>query len=376
MVALRIRNSSVATSLRPSSIIPTPRLPVKSIPCLLVLAAAALGGCLPERRVVETGTPRVVETRLPRLGASSQQRFGGMGEAETAAPTPSAFGYDLPAGWQELPPQQFRDVNLAAPDGVRAWVTLMGPGAGGALGNLDRWRGQLGLGPASAEELDDLPSVPLLGGQAQQVDLSRPDGSERLIAVMLFEADRSVFVRMSGSPAAVEAQLAAFAQFRQSLREGGARPAAKSAMPGPGTPPPAAADGAGDFGWTAPPGWVPVGSSPFKLFEFRAGDSSCWLSELAGDGGGFANNVDRWCTQVGLPAMGPAALGALPRLEVLGRPAPFVALFPEGDAHGLLGLVVPLEGRTLFVKMSGPSDQLRARQAEFEAFCRSLTVKG
>jgi hypothetical protein len=343
----------------------------------------ALVSCVPERRVAEVGAPRVVAARLPKLGASSQLRFGGMA---APAPAPEAeaapsLRYTLPAGWQELAPAQFRDVNLGAPDGVKAWVTLMGPGAGGPLGNLTRWRGQLGLPPATAEDLAGLARVPLLGAEARQVDLLAPDGSQRMVAVMLFEERRSVFVRMSGAPAAVEAQLEAFAAFRASLADGrpapGQAPAQAPAGGQPATAPGVGtvASGAGDFGWQVPTGWVPLGAKPFKLFEFRAGDTNCWLSELAGDGGGFAANVNRWCTQVGRPAMTPADLEALPRIQVLGRPVPFVPLLAEGSAEGMLGVVVALEARTLFVKMAGPSDQLRARQAEFEAFCRSLTVK-
>ena len=359
----------------------------KPTPLVLSLLAAALVGCGSSEREESLDPPSTIQAPGLRIGATSAQRFGRMGGgAEPGAKAPeaqTAFTFALPAGWKTLPAQQFRDVNLEAPGGVNAWVTLMGPGAGGALGNLNRWRSQLGLAPAAESDLAALPTETLLGQSAQRIDLASADGAQRLVAVMLFEADRSVFVRMSGSPEAVQEQLPGFATFLASLADRGAASpsvASPSAAGSAGGADAAsgAADpgGAGDFRWSTPVGWVPVGGSPFKLFEYTVADGKCWVSELAGDGGGLAANVVRWCGQVGIEPMAESEIEALPRLQVLGQEAVYVRLLQDGDAPGMLGLIIPLGDRTLFVKMTGASRLLVEQSPGFESFCRSFTRKG
>src|SRR5690606_22890688 len=127
----------------------------------------------------------------------------------------------------------------------------------------------------------------------------------------------------------------------------------------------AAATGAGGFGWTRPASWSDVGPGPGKLYEFSAGGTRCWLTPLDGDGGGLAANVARWCRQIGHEALSAERIASLPTLEVLGQPARYVALLGDDRGEGLLGVIAPLAGRTLFVKMQGPSDELRARMPEF-----------
>jgi hypothetical protein len=97
---------------------------------------------------------------------------------------------------------------------------------------------------------------------------------------------------------------------------------------------------------------------------------------LGGDGGGLAANVARWCSQVGRePPPGPAELAALPRLEVLGVAAPLVDLTGDGARRGMLALYCPLEGRSVFLKIEGPSDRVRAAREDFVAFCLSLAPR-
>lgn len=348
-------------------------------PLILSLLAAGLVGCGSPEREETLDPPGTIQAPGLRIGATSAQRFGRMGggaEPEAKAPeAQAAFSFALPAGWKTLPAQQFRDVNLEAPGGVNAWVTLMGPGAGGALGNLNRWRSQLGLAPAAEADLAALPTETLLGQSAQRIDLSSADGAQRLVAVMLFETDRSVFVRMSGTPDAVQEQLPGFATFLASMADRGAGAAGTVAATTP-APGPADPSGAGDFRWSTPAGWVPVGGSPFKLFEYTVADGKCWVSELAGDGGGLAANVVRWCGQVGIEPMAESEIDALPRLQVLGQEAVYVRLLQDGDAPGMLGVIIPLVDRTLFVKMTGASRLLAEQTPGFESFCRSFTKKG
>src|SRR5258708_7206228 len=75
---------------------------------------------------------------------------GGAGTAVAADPA-------LPAGWQQLPPDQMRVGNyaIAGDKGARASVTVipLPAGSGNELDNVNRWRGQVGPAPLTAPEL-------------------------------------------------------------------------------------------------------------------------------------------------------------------------------------------------------------------------------
>jgi hypothetical protein len=92
-------------------------------------------------------------------------------------------------------------------------------------------------------------------------------------------------------------------------------------------------------------------------------------------------NVDRWYAEMGKPAPSPAELDALPRGPVLGAEGVYVHV--EGTfagmgstspapGWGLLGMILERERDSVFAKMIGPAEQVRAERNRFRAFCESL----
>ncbi|HOK88385.1 MAG TPA: hypothetical protein PK379_00010 [Candidatus Hydrogenedentes bacterium] len=150
--------------------------------------------------------------------------------------------------------------------------------------------------------------------------------------------------------------------------------------PGPGlvanTPP--AEDS--PYAWTLPEGWRELPPRPMRLATFAVGEAECYIAVLAGDGGGVAANINRWRRQMGLEPLDDAAIDALPTLAVLGGPAPLVEM--EGtyrdmngntlEQAGFLGIVRELGDQTLFIRVTGPAEVVRAHKAEFLSFCESL----
>ena len=65
-----------------------------------------------------------------------------------------------------------------------------------------------------------------------------------------------------------------------------------------------------------------------------------------------------------------AAADRLPRLEILGRSSHY--LNKSGVSKGVLVTYTPLDGETMFVKLTGPKDVVKTQVGQFEAFCRSL----
>ena len=150
-----------------------------------------------------------------------------------------------------------------------------------------------------------------------------------------------------------------------------------------GTPPPAQPK----WSWTTPEGWEEQGGGGMRVVGFRiAGDENaeCTVIVLGGTGGGLAANVNRWRKQMGLEAIAEEAVKALPRKPLLDQEAVFVDLAGTYGGMGnrdplenarMLGLVLGLGGRTLFVKMTGPAALVEAERERFDAFAASLGLK-
>jgi hypothetical protein len=145
-------------------------------------------------------------------------------------------------------------------------------------------------------------------------------------------------------------------------------------MNGAGADAPAAASGAAGFTWTAPVGWTQGAAKPPRLVTFVPDDApkvECYVTVLGGSAGGVEQNVNWWRQQLHLAPLSADAVKALPTVPVLGRQAQMVEI--DGGAVGMFGLVCALEQQTVFVKMAGPMDALRAQRGQFVAFCKSLT---
>jgi len=95
-------------------------------------------------------------------------------------------------------------------------TSLLGDG-GGVLGNVNRWRGQLGLdvvGTVDQLELTDL------GNGAVSVDLLSSDGTSRMVAAILPVGNQTLFFKLTGSDAAVEAELERFDAYFDAYNTG------------------------------------------------------------------------------------------------------------------------------------------------------------
>jgi len=128
--------------------------------------------------------------------------------------------------------------------------------------------------------------------------------------------------------------------------------------------------------FSAPQGWTEVAPTPVRLVNFQAGAPTveCYVTILAGDGGGPLDNVNRWRGQVGLPPVGSAEVSALPRVAMLGGEGLLIEAL--GAEKAILGTVSLLPGRAVFVKMIGPPELVAQEKTRFVAFCESLGLGG
>jgi hypothetical protein len=259
--------------------------------------------------------------------------------------------------------------------------TLEGEG-GGLLANVNRWRRQMSLPPATDADLSSLPTVPWLGTTARRVELDgryRGMGTDvlvaeaRLLGLVATFPGRTVFLKFVGPAGIVAAERAGFDALAASLKLAEAAPEPTGRA---GTP-------RARLTWTAPAGWTKQPDRPMREVTFSPAAApavTAYVTVLVGAAGGVRANVDRWRGEMALGAASDAEFAALPRGPVLGGTGVYVEL--EGTFTGmsgtrapgsaLLGMVLERPQGSVFVKMTGPAAEVRAERERFRAFCESL----
>ena len=145
-------------------------------------------------------------------------------------PEPDApVDWDVPDTWRKLDGKRTMRVatfEADGPDGpLQIAVSRLRGDAGGIVANVNRWRGQLGLGPMAGTGLDEhVQPLAAEGGEAFLVDLVEADpptegDQPRQIIVAVVPLDGATwFVKAIGKSSIVGPQKDAIAQFARSFR--------------------------------------------------------------------------------------------------------------------------------------------------------------
>jgi hypothetical protein len=319
------------------------------------------------------------------------------GIAQRPPPGVPQVKWQLPDGWKELPAGQMRVgyFAVAGPDNQKAEVTIIPlPGlAGTDLDNVNRWRGQIGSAPVSAEELaKSAVKVPVGGTEGQLFDLEGgADKSPRLrmVAAILRREGTAWFFKMTGDDPLVTRQKAAFTKFLETLKfEAAAAPApspgaaapAPAAAPAsagaPGAPPPARSTAMGKPAFTVPATWKeqPPGSMQAARYvpEGAEGKADISVAVLPGDGGGKLGNVNRWRRQLGLEPLAEADLAAsLSPLKIEGSESYLVDLADPATKRRMVAAAVLRGGQSWFYKLTGDDALVAREKAAFVNFVES-----
>jgi len=331
------------------------------------------------------------------------------GHPDTANPAPT-LEWKLPAGWQEVPAGEMRVASFRVPgkDGKQADVSVIPlPGmAGGDLGNVNRWRGQVGLPAVTEPDLVKVGQPVQMDGQAAQLyDQGGQDPTSgektRILAALLRRAGVAWFFKMTGGDELVAQQKSAFVAFLESVKFTAA-PAAPAAPAGElppshppigGTMPPmagpagAAPAASGDKPeWQVPPGWAEVPGGQFLVAKFTlagagAAQAAVNVSASAGDGGGLVGNFNRWRGQLGLAPLADAEVAkVVTELEVSGGNAKLVDLTGT-DARTrqkarLIGAMIARGGQTWFFKLMGDETIVEREKPAFTTFLKTVKYPG
>jgi len=139
------------------------------------------------------------------------------------------------------------------------------------------------------------------------------------------------------------------------------------------------------FAYELPEGWSENEEpSPMRRVDLRFGAEQEGEIYLTSAGGSLVDNINRWRRQMGLEPSSQDEVSSLPTRPLLGGSAVLVTL--DGDFSGMgaeqalpdyrmIGAVLQLRQGSLFVKMTGPRELVKANEEEFNAFCDSLRVE-
>lgn len=155
----------------------------------------------------------------------------GTGPTPSAAPM-SASTVPTPPHWEPQPLAQMRQASflVRGENGATADISLvtLGPSSGDVLENVNRWLGQLGQPPLTAEQLPqvvqhlpgDLGHVAVvdLAGKPEQGD---PNKDGRIIAAIAPAATGTAFFKLRGNSALAGAEKENFLKWVAAIRSGG-----------------------------------------------------------------------------------------------------------------------------------------------------------
>lgn len=175
--------------------------------------------------------PAMPPAMPPAIQPSPMMPDGQPATANATPPVPASAvkgrhpTWTVPAGWEAKPVTGMRDAAFAVPGAehatAEATVVVLDGDAGGALANLNRWRGQLSLPPATTADLPAVSqAVTTAAGPATMVELANPQApaaTNAMLAASLSIDGRTWFVKLSGPSAVVAAAKPQFLAFLQSF---------------------------------------------------------------------------------------------------------------------------------------------------------------
>ena len=288
--------------------------------------------------------------------------------------------WTLPAGWKDMGPDSqggpVKAVGRFTVEGSDAMVNItpLGSFSGKEPVLVNMWRSVFALEPLADEEAAKaLTDIPVAGGVGKIFDLTGDQRGKksRIVTAMFTYAGQSWFFKLQGSPEAVEPQVAAFKQFLTTIQFEAAPP---PVAPPPVAPPPAPAPA--DAPQVAlPAGWAALTPGPMQVGKFSVPEkdgakAEVTVSVFPSDTGGTLSNINRWRSQVGLPAVDEAGLATCTAPLDAALPGALLADL-KGESKHMLGAIVPREGQYFFYKLTGDAAAVSAAREAFVAFIKT-----
>ncbi|HKD36967.1 MAG TPA: hypothetical protein VKB78_09200, partial [Pirellulales bacterium] len=277
--------------------------------------------------------------------------------------------WSLPKGWRQLPGSgegpaaRFATLQIGgeAAGGTKplevAVTSLPAGGIDALVMNIDRWRGQMGLGPVKTKE----------------------ELAETITPVKTSDGDTAFLVNLDG-------------QFKAGGLGGGPfAGGAKAELPA--GHPPIESKGAGTISSATPPEasneapkfdlpkeWQMGSPDQMRaaVMTVKDGDRAAEVSitPLPPFGGGVAKNVNRWRSQLKLPEASEKEIAAMVKpITVGGLEGSYVEIVGPKELaprETILAVIVRQSDKVWFIKLKGDADLAEREKPRFEAFVKSL----
>ena len=345
---------------------------------LLVAIALLVAGCRPQDEIARYSVPKpeLIDPTLVKAAADERQMLGAIVLVDKAgwffkltgakaqvsplaepfitfvkdvkfAGTPAEPKWKVPAGWTELPGNEFRFATLEIPAGnkkLELTVSTLELGDVSeqdyVLANVNRWRGQLGLGVLSASELASATSQFRVGDHACMfIDITGVSTGP-------------MFSHGIGAKDSVPAD----------------RPLNSSAVLATVSTPT----------FVKPMNWTEAELNSMRKAAFRVmeGDKEVLVTLIALPPSPRLANLRRWAEEVGRSTTRDEdLLKVTKRIDVCGIECDYCELTGQSEdkrAQMILGVIIPRGDVYWFAKLKGDSDLAGREQVNFESFVRSL----
>ncbi len=190
-------------------------MPAHPAPTFLLLAGALVLGSACHR-------DQVARYKVPKEASVPAAPFS-HGEALPAGAREGGLRWTLPQGWTQGEGNSLRFATLRppVPGKVEVSVVVLPGAAGGELANVNRWRGQIGLGPLDEKALEkERRALSTRAGGVNVYDFTSEGGAKsRVVAALLTAPDgNSWFLKLNGDAGPVAQALPDFMKLLGSLR--------------------------------------------------------------------------------------------------------------------------------------------------------------
>ena len=169
-----------------------------------------ISSCSDNAEVVRYKTPKA-ELNVEKDAASS------------SGPQSERIVWEKPEGWIDGRASSMRMASFAIPyDGGGAAdvsLTQLGGEAGGVLANINRWRGQVALGPITEAQLEETTEIreSTSGGTYVYLELENESEGQAIYAAIYEGSGYSVFAKMTASLEIAQASKQEFITFCDSV---------------------------------------------------------------------------------------------------------------------------------------------------------------
>ncbi len=296
--------------------------------------------------------------------AEQQDLFAALLKSVRFVGQPPQPTWDLPDGWRQLGPSGMRFATIEFDAGQRKMeLTVIPLETRGdldqyVLGNINRWRGQLGLAPVTAITPAD-----------------HDDASASVQQFKLSDSTLVTLVNLVGQSGGSDA-MAAVGGFDMANHP----PIGETQVHIPS----GSSDDRNEFQYTAPDGWSATKVSGMRraAFEVIEGDKKVEITviSLPQSGGERLANVNRWRNQIKLSDTTAEQLDKeLQKIPLATATGDYVQLVGPADAtprESILAVLTDVSGSTWFFKLKGDADLAEQQRERFQTFVRSVKFSG